>query len=284
MNTKTKYIAQCLSLLYTGVSENQAKRILHCISKATGIEEMTLPAMRRTLFACSCICDGIQRVVCCPKCGEWSLTNKVFCPRCCTEAHERDDMEAYRLFECGCKECGGNPSVSRNFLLHQKIEATCCHLSRRVLGRYVLYVPPESIIADFFASKLVNDMVGLEEDEILRMCEEADSLGFHHNLLSVNAKDIYEEFGWERAAAAVNKHLSSMKSRDGIAALKTIVEAAEENKKQRESGYSFLILPVGVLSADLLPGDQRDAAAEEVEETESSRLSVKRTRNSRNEV
>lgn len=82
-------------------------------------------------------------------------------------------------------------------------------LSRRVLGRYVLYVPPECIIADFFASKLVNDMVGLE-DEIVKMCQEADSLGFHHNLLSVNAMDVYEEFGWERAAAAVKRHLASM--------------------------------------------------------------------------
>ena len=103
-------------------------------------------------------------------------------------------------------------------------------LSRLVLGRYVLYVPPECIITDFFASKLVNDMVGLEEDEILKMCEKADSLGFHHNLLSVNAMDIYEEFGWEKAAA-VNKHLSSMKSRDGIASLKAIVEAAERRER-----------------------------------------------------
>ena len=68
----------------------------------------------------------------------WGMVpHKVFCPRCCTEAHERDNMEVYRLFECGCKECGGNPSVSRDFYLHQKIETTCCHLSRRVLGHYV---------------------------------------------------------------------------------------------------------------------------------------------------
>ena len=58
----------------------------------------------------------------------------------------------------------------------------------------------------------MNDRVGLEEDEILKMCEEADSLGFHHNLLSVNAKDIYKEFGWEKAAAAVSKHLASIKN------------------------------------------------------------------------
>ena len=104
-----------------------------------------------------------------------------------------------------------------------------------------LYVPPECIIADFFASKLVNDMVGLEEDEILKMCEKADSLGFHHNLLSVNAMDIYEEFGWERAAAAVSKHLSSMKNQDGVASLKAIVEAAERRQRSGATEYRHSI-------------------------------------------
>ena len=106
MNTKTKYIAQCLSLLYTGVSENQAKRILHCISKATGIEEMTLPAMRRTLFACSCICDGIQRIVCCPKCGEWSLTRssvRAAAPRLTSETTWRST---------GCSSAGTRSAVA----------------------------------------------------------------------------------------------------------------------------------------------------------------------------
>ena len=152
----------------------------------------------------------MQKVIHCPQCKHWVNTNHVYCPLCVSNSSSTiEDWEKCRLVMCKRKACPANPAY-RCTDLSDAQTACCCHLSKKILGEFVLYMSPECVIAEFFRSRLVKNMYGLEEEEVILLAQDAEAYGFHHLLLSENACDVYRGIGWERAAAAVTKVLDKM--------------------------------------------------------------------------
>lgn len=226
MNENAQLIAQVLALFYTGTAESKAEKILSVLSKITGIPSITLSAMRKTLFACSCLCDYIQKVVCCPSCGKWQLTTNVFCPKCSANATTQTDWSSIQLFECNGVKCEGNPTQFSKYRVFEKQKAVCLHKSKKLLCKYVFFVPPEAIIAEYFRSKLYQSMVCLEEKEICDALQQADRLGYHSVLFSRNAAIIYHDIGWRDAERAVLDHLAKNDGIDPCATLSGVIDEA----------------------------------------------------------
>lgn len=226
MNENAKLIGQVLAIFYTGTAENKTERILQLLSKITGVPTISLAAMRKTLFACSCLCDYIQKVVCCPVCEKWQLTNNVFCPKCSANATHLTDWSSIQLSECTGVNCGGNPEQFNNYCVFQKQKAVCLHKSKKLLCKYVLYVPLNAVITEYYRSKLYLSMVCLEEKEICDAVQQADCLGYHSVFFSRNASIVYHNIGWKEAERAVLNHLAMNESSDPHATLSGIIEEA----------------------------------------------------------
>ena len=202
--------------------------ILNLLSRITGVPGITLSAMRKTLFACSCICDYIQKVVCCPACGKWQLTNRVFCQKCSADGTHLTDWQSIRLIECKGIHCGGNPEISSKYCVEKKKKAVCQHKSKKYLCRYILYVPLEAVITEYIRSRLFQEMICLKESDICDAAQQADSLGYHSVFLSRNAAIAYHNNKWEDAERAVLKHLEMNES---VNPHETLSDAIEEAKR-----------------------------------------------------
>ena len=143
------------------------------------------------------------------------------------------------LYSCKSEKCWGNPSVLSTKTVSEKKNAYCVHRTRRVMGRYVLFVPPEAIIAEFISCGLHESMFGLEEKEIVEGVKQADALGGHHSLFSENACAIYKEMGWVEAEKAVRKHLDHLKESNPLKSLNRMVKEAQAIEEQKRSSVHY---------------------------------------------
>lgn len=228
-------VAQTLSILYSGLSERRSRKLLRNLARMMKSKKITLSSMRKTLYTYSCICENVVKIVECPKCKKWAITSRVICPDCAATCKDDRDWRECRLVECSGVNCGGNPVIFSSYDDAAKKIACCKHRCKKVKGRYAFFVPPEPIIAEFIRSTLVDSMFGLEEKDIVDGVKAASVLGYHHLLFSENALDVYKQFGWNEAAAAVEAFLKRMKTVDDKEALNHIVMEAARIRQQKES-------------------------------------------------
>lgn len=228
-------IADILCILYSDMTEEHAKKLLERVAKITGIEGITFSAMRKTLYAYSCICEKVIKLVECQTCHNWFCTNRVLCPECSKKLRSGDDFSQILLYSCKSSNCLGNIKLLSTKSVNEKKAACCLHRTRSVMGRYVLFVPPEAIIAEFISEGLEQSMFGLEEDEIVATVKQADVLGSHHILFSENALAIYKEMGWIKAEEAVRQHLDHMKESNPLSSLRNMVKEAKAIEEKKRS-------------------------------------------------
>lgn len=219
-------------MLYSDMTEKNSIKLLRNVSDLTGVKGITFSAMRKTLYAYSCICEKVIKIVECPKCHYWFITNNVLCPQCSKGLTRKDDYSQMLLYNCQSDCCVGNPKVLSTKTIYEKRIACCKHKSRQVLGRYVLFVPPEAIIGEFISSGLAEQMFGLEEEDIVEGVMHADAMGSHHILYSENACAIYKEMNWNEAEKSVRKHINQMKKSDPVSTLNSMVNEAKEIKQK----------------------------------------------------
>lgn len=222
-------------MFYSDMSESHAKKLLNNVAEVTKVKDITFSAMRKTLYAYSCVCDKVIMIVECRMCHNWFCTNRVLCPECSKKLKSNDDYSQMTLYSCRSEKCSGNEKVLSTMTVSERKAACCLHRTRRAMGRYVLFVPPEAIIAEFISCGLNESMFGLEEKEIVAAVKQADILGSHHNLFSANAQAIYREMNWKEAEEAVGRHLAPMKESDPLSSLKAMVEAAKAIQRQKRS-------------------------------------------------
>lgn len=194
--------------------------------------------MREAVLSYSCITYHVRKIIHCPKCGEWVLGDYVYCPKC-VERMDRDP-NSYMLVTCPCPSCQANPLNLGSLSFEDMKKARCHHFSRRPRGEYVLYIPPDAIVAEYERSKLTTQMFGLTQDEICRGCEEADALGYHSILYSSNARDLYNGMDLPKAKEAVDRHLQATNLRDEVGILKFNMKGIEvwkEYQKINEPSY-----------------------------------------------
>lgn len=105
--------------------------------------------MKKLVFRKSGIYNNIKKIIRCRNCNQWSLTNHVFCPKCCRNPSSVTNWELCRLYVCGSKNCCSTTPIEGNsdpLFFEQLI---CAHKTRKPCGDYVLYVPIESVIVDY---------------------------------------------------------------------------------------------------------------------------------------
>lgn len=234
-----KLIADTLAMLYSDMSERHSKKLLSNVAELTRIKTVTFSAMRKALYAYSCVCDKVIKIVECQKCHNWFITNHILCPECSKKLMSKENYSQMLLYSCKIENCCGNPRIFAKKNLNEKKSACCPHRTRRVMGKYVLFVPPEAIIAELISCGLHEWMFGLEEQDIVEGVKMADALGYHHILYSENACAIYKEMKWKRAEEAVRHHLDHLKESNPISTLNAMVRESKTIEELKSSTIHY---------------------------------------------
>ena len=201
------------------------EQLLYFVSMGEERSGITLQRIKEEVLKVSCIPRFVKKIMRCPQCKRWSLTNQVFCEKCSKNLTKDDDWSHCVLSNCRCN-CNGNKEKWKELEAEERRNATCAHFSKQPTDHYVLFIPPEAIIADYLNMEYTNEMVGLKEDQIKKLAEDADACGFHHILLTENSKRIYEAMGFSKAAEAVGNHLSRFQNHDSMTVLSHTVDEA----------------------------------------------------------
>lgn len=227
-------------LLYDGISEAKAREIYETIRRITDNDIKNFDKTRRVLLEQSCLTHSIRKVVYCNCCKKWQNTNHMFCPACSKDP-SFCDWEKCRLVKCDCPSCvkkENNPTIDKRSIV-------CNHLSQCVKKRYIVFFPPEAMIAEYFRSGVAFGMFGTLEDEIVKEVQNATALQYHNVLFSKNAMDVYRGVGWNKAADAVKAYLDMKSRRSSMTVLEeTIpdVKSCYQSFKEKEAGNSPLML------------------------------------------
>lgn len=227
-------------LLYDGISEAKAREIYETIRRITDNDIKNFDKTRRVLLEQSCLTHSIRKVVYCNCCKKWQNTNHMFCPACSKDP-SFCDWEKCRLVKCDCPSCvkkENNPTIDKRSIV-------CNHLSQCVKKRYIVFFPPEAMIAEYFRSGVAFGMFGTLEDEIVKEVQNATALQYHNVLFSKNAMDVYRGVGWNKAADAVKAYLDMKSRRSSMTVLEeTIpdVKLCYQSFKEKEAGNSPLML------------------------------------------
>ena len=195
-------MAETLAFFYDDISESQADEVIRELALATNTPNLTLGIMRKRVLAASCIPHYIRKLIRCPSCGRWQMTDHIFCPQC--SGKEDVDWGKCQLAHCINKNCCGNDEVIKRLSAEERRRAVCHHLSRKAVSEYIFYIPPEPILAEFIRSRCAFRSVGLTESEIVKGVKSAEQLHFHSLLYSENACDVYEAVGWKQACDAAD--------------------------------------------------------------------------------
>ena len=198
LSKRIRFLAAGVKRIYAGTAESYVKDGLECIAIGLGNEELTLKSIKEEVLRASCIPRFVKKVMRCPQCKRWNLTNRVFCEECSRNLTVDDDWSKCALSDCRCN-CDGNSERWMTLTAEERRSATCIHFSKQPTDDYVLFIPPEAIIADYMNMGYTDEMVGLKEDQIKELAKDADACGFHHVLLTENAKRIYEAMGFSEA-------------------------------------------------------------------------------------
>lgn len=225
LTNRIRFLAAGVKRIYAGTAESYVKEGFECIAIGLGNEKLTLSSIKEEVLRASCIPRFIKKVMRCPQCKRWKLTNRVFCEECSKNLTVNDDWSQCVLSDCRCN-CDGNSEKWMTLTAERRREATCIHFSKQPTGDYVLFIPPEAIIADYMNMGYTKEMVGLKEDQIKELAKDADACGFHHILLTENSKRIYEAVGFSEAAEAVEDHLSHYQKHDSLDVLSRVVDEA----------------------------------------------------------
>lgn len=209
---------------YNSGSEESIRKITAGYAKLGGKDWYNISVMKKLVFRKSSIYHNTKKIICCRNCKHWSLTNHVFCPHCCRKPSSGIDWELCRLFKCGAQNCCSATPVEGNSDPRFFEQLICAHKSRKPCGDYVLYIPIESIIVDYIQCGYLGEMIGLREEEIELLAKNAPVCGFHHQLLSLNALDIYHALGFTKAEAAVKSYLQSCQRHDSMSCLLPLVD------------------------------------------------------------
>lgn len=70
--------------------------------------------MKKLVFRKSGIYHNIKKIIRCRNCNQWSLTNHVFCPKCCRNPSSVTNWELCRLYMCGSKNCCSTTPIEGN--------------------------------------------------------------------------------------------------------------------------------------------------------------------------
>lgn len=249
LNADVRYLAAALKVAYSGISESKVLELLGFVALGMHIECISLKEIKQRVFEASCIPLAIKKIMRCPQCRRWSLTNRVFCQECSKNLTINDDWRLCALSNCRCN-CNGNKEKWRLLTAEERREATCDHYSKQPTDQYVLFIPPEAVIADYINMGFTNEMVGLKEDQIKELAKDANSCGFHHILLTQNSKRIYEAMGFAEAAEAVENHLSRFQSHDGMSVLSRVVDEALQSDYYKPNGQFSVLSDMGNSSMD----------------------------------
>ena len=142
-----KFTAQVVALMYRGISREKCENHLYWLWKVCE-KDLSLRTMVKSVMKQSCVGEHMRKVIRCPQCKHWVNTNHVYCPLCVSNSSSTiEDWEKCRLVMCKRKACPANPAY-RCTDLSDAQTACCCHLSKKILGEFVLYMSPECIIAD----------------------------------------------------------------------------------------------------------------------------------------
>lgn len=76
------YLAAALKIIYSGISESQAEQFLYFLSLGTEFKDLTLQVIKQRVLEASCIPMSVKKIMRCPQCKRWKLTNRVFCEEC----------------------------------------------------------------------------------------------------------------------------------------------------------------------------------------------------------
>lgn len=217
----------CAAIVYESYncgSEEPIKKITAKYAEMADIPWFQIDQMKKLVFRKSGIYHNIKKIIRCRNCNQWSLTNHVFCPKCCRNPSSVTNWELCRLYMCGSKNCCSTTPIEGNsdpLFFEQLI---CAHKTRKPCGDYVLYVPIESVIVDYIQCGYLGEMIGLREEEIVLLAKNAPVCGFHHQLLSQNALDVYHNLGFQNAEAAVKAYLQSCEVHDSMTCLQSLVD------------------------------------------------------------
>lgn len=240
------HYAAALELIYQGISEDKMRRILYHLDMANEGCTLDLDEMKKLVLPYSCITTHIEMIFQCNACKQWVHTNLIFCPYCSATATDDLDWKTFQLAECHSISCNGNATNYLLMLPEQRREICCNHLSRLPKSRYVLYIPPEAMVAEYIRSGLANTMFGLTEEEIVAGVREADSVGYHSVFYSENARDIYQKVGYSKAAQAVTTHLSTPRMNDEKLLLSMVVEGEKWLPIINQNNQSKPLIPYNI--------------------------------------
>lgn len=210
------------SLLYDGISEAKAREIYETIRRIADIDVKSFDKTRRILLSQSCLTHCIRKVVYCDRCKKWQNTNHMFCPDC-SKSPSFSDWEKCRLVKCECPSCvekENNPAIDKRSIV-------CNHVSQYVKKRYIIYFPPEAMIAEYYRSGMAFRMFGTQEDDIVKEVQNATALQYHNVLFSKNAEDVYRGVGWNKAADAVKGFLDMANKRSSMTVLEETIPDVE---------------------------------------------------------
>ncbi|KAK8795342.1 hypothetical protein WA588_004188, partial [Blastocystis sp. NMH] len=101
-------LLNCAAIVYESYncgSEEPIKKITAKYAEMADIPWFQIDQMKKLVFRKSGIYNNIKKIIRCRNCNQWSLTNHVFCPKCCRNPSSVTNWELCRLYVCGSKNC-----------------------------------------------------------------------------------------------------------------------------------------------------------------------------------
>lgn len=132
-----KFTAQVVALMYRWISREKCEKHLYWLWKVCE-KDLSLRSMVKSVMKQSCVGEHMRKVIRCPQCKHWVNTNHVYCPLCVSNSSSTiEDWEKCRLVMWKRKVCPANPAYQCTDLSDAQT-ACCCHLSKKILGEFVL--------------------------------------------------------------------------------------------------------------------------------------------------
>lgn len=206
-------------VIYSSISENAINQVLADLKIAYNVkEEFTVREMQKLAFKRVNITRYLMPCIECPRCKEWTLTTKVFCPYCSAGDLDQTEMKRCQLVECNCKSC----DASKLSYMPEDKSIECRHISRKKRGKCYYVLSPEFIIVEFFRTQLMLEMFCLEEEELVEEINKARILQYHSPLFSENSLRVYKELHLDKVAEALEKYLAYADDDDSVSLIASL--------------------------------------------------------------
>lgn len=194
-NKSDKPLGIAVAEIFTGMPLAKTERLVDAIAMSTDRDDRKLNAIIRTVENDSLLIKHMRKVVRCGFCGSWSLTNRVFCPRC--SASSIVDWESNRLVRCVNSCRSSMEDLSRMSPL-ERCNLFCNHAKRIFYGDNYNILSIEGVLCEYIKRGMINDMPYVNEEKIGELAELATTLRFHHFLLSINCSTLFKTLGMKQ--------------------------------------------------------------------------------------